>query len=97
MEAIGDKYRRLNIFLHELIMAALSAKAVTEQVLHPILQDKQSSASATWGRVLLGSVSGDLHDSGKNMVGLMLEVNGFEVIDLGVDVDTREFITVPWR
>lgn len=92
MVDVGDKFARLDIFLPELIDAAERAKAVSEKVVKPRLAEERSDVSTSRGTVLICSVQGDLHDIGKNMVGLMLEVNGFEVVDLGIDVAPREVL-----
>ncbi len=81
---VGDRFSRLEIFLPEMINAAEVVKQV-QAVLKPYLAADQNQM--TRGRVVIGTVSGDLHDIGKNIVKAMLEVNGFEVKDLGVDVN----------
>lgn len=86
MAAIGDKFGRMEIFLPELIDAAERAQAISDQVVQPMLKEQGSDQKTIKGKVLMCAVQGDLHDIGKNMVVLMLRVNGFEVIDLGVDV-----------
>jgi len=90
MSAIGDKFAELEIFLPELIMAGEIAKAISEEVLSPAL--KAGEAMPRQGTVVIGTVQGDLHDIGKNMVALMLEVNGFDVVDLGTDVPVKKFL-----
>lgn len=92
MVEVGDKFGRLDIFLPELIEAAERAKTVSEEVIKPALAEEQSEVSTSHGTVLICSVQGDLHDIGKNMVALMLQVNGFEVIDIGIDVPPREIV-----
>jgi methylmalonyl-CoA mutase cobalamin-binding domain/chain len=93
MGAVGELFGQLEIFLPELMSAAETAKAISEQVVYPaILESKGEAANLKRGKVVLGSVKGDIHDIGKNMVALMLEVNGFEVVDIGIDVNSREFI-----
>lgn len=92
MTQVGDLFGRLEIFLPELMDAAEKAKEVSEKVIQPALESMDSNVRTTRGKVVLCSVKGDLHDIGKNMVGLMLQVNGFEVIDLGIDVLPREAI-----
>jgi methylmalonyl-CoA mutase cobalamin-binding domain/chain len=92
MVEVGDKFGRLDIFLPELIEAAERAKAVSEEVIKPTLAEEQSKVSTSHGTVLICSVQGDLHDIGKNMVALMLQVNGFDVIDIGIDVPPREIV-----
>jgi methylmalonyl-CoA mutase cobalamin-binding domain/chain len=89
MEAVGDKFGRLDIFLPELIEAAERAKAVSDQILKPIFAESGGGGEAR-GKVAICSVQGDLHDIGKNMVALMLQVNGFDVIDLGINVPPKE-------
>jgi methanogenic corrinoid protein MtbC1 len=86
MTAIGDKFGRMDIFLPELIDSAERAQAISDQVVQPMLTEQGSDQKMVKGKVLMCSVQGDLHDIGKNMVVLMLKVNGFEVVDLGVDV-----------
>lgn len=92
MAAVGDKFGRMDIFLPELMDAADRAQAISTQVVQPMLAASDSDQEVIRGKIVIGSVKGDLHDIGKNMVVLMLRVNGFEVIDLGVDVAPRDFL-----
>jgi len=92
MASVGDKFGRMEIFLPELMDAADRAQAISTDVVQPMLTASNSGQSVTRGKIVIGSVRGDLHDIGKNMVVLMLRVNGFEVIDMGVDVPPREII-----
>ena len=92
MQDIGDQFGRLDIFLPELMASADAAKAVDEQVLRSLIGRRTTTGKGARGTVLIGSVLGDLHDIGKNMVALMLQVNGFDVIDLGVNVHPKTFI-----
>ena len=92
MQEIGDRFGRLEIYLPELMASADSAKEVDEQVLKPLITRATTTGKGARGTVLIGSVLGDLHDIGKNMVALMLQVNGFDVIDLGVNVHPKVFI-----
>jgi trimethylamine corrinoid protein len=85
MSYIGDMFGRLDIFLPELMQAAENARVVNETVIQPRLKT-DGEPGPKRGKVVLASVRGDLHDIGKNMVALMLEVNGFDVVDMGVDV-----------
>jgi corrinoid protein of di/trimethylamine methyltransferase len=89
MEKIGEKFSRLEIFLPEMMM---SGEAMSEAVdiLKPHLKGKEEGQSK--GKVILGTVKGDLHEIGKNIVKVMLTSNLFEVKDLGVDVDSVNFI-----
>ncbi|MFQ5516328.1 MAG: B12-binding domain-containing protein [Acidimicrobiia bacterium] len=90
LKDIGEQFGRLEIFLPEMIVAADAAKAVFG-VLEPVLEAQQAGSMAL-GRIVIGTAAGDVHDIGKNMVAVMLEVNGFEVIDLGTDVSPRDFL-----
>jgi trimethylamine corrinoid protein len=89
---VGEKFGRLEIFLPELMDAAERAKTVSDGLIKPILAESHSESATSRGRVVICSVQGDLHDIGKNMVSLMLQVNGFEVIDMGVNVPPREVL-----
>lgn len=93
MTDVGEKFSRLEIFLPELMDAAETAKEVIVKVIEPIFADQKEGSKTTRGKVVLCSVRGDLHDIGKNMVSIMLQVNGFEVIDLGINVDSRTILT----
>ncbi len=90
LNALGDRFGRLEVFLPDLIMASDVVKAIQED-LSPLIA--QSGGSISSGKVVIGTAFGDLHDIGKNMVSLMLEVNGFEVKDLGVNVPVEQFIS----
>lgn len=86
---IGDQFSRLEIFLPEMINSAGVVKAIQSE-LKPMLESGQGTTSK--GKIVIATVSGDLHDIGKNIVKAMLEVNGFEVKDLGVDVEARAIL-----
>jgi 5-methyltetrahydrofolate--homocysteine methyltransferase len=88
MEHIGDQFSAGEIFIPEMLMAAMAMKGGLE-LLKPHLA---ASRTRSKGRVIIGTVKGDLHDIGKNLVAMMLEGAGFEVIDLGVDVESATFI-----
>jgi 5-methyltetrahydrofolate--homocysteine methyltransferase len=88
MQRIGDKFGRNEVFVPELLMAAKAMNAVMLQ-LKPFFQSGKIKSK---GKFILGTVAGDLHDIGKNLVGMVVEGNGWEVIDLGVDVDASKFI-----
>ena len=87
MGDIGDQFSDGEIFVPEMLMAATAMKAGLE-VLRPILA---KSDAEPVGKVLLGSVQGDLHDIGKNLVTMMLEGAGFEVFDIGVNQKPQDF------
>ena len=88
LEAVGDKYENGEFFLSELIMAGYLASEVAN-LLKPHLLKAQCTALGT---IVMGTVKGDIHDIGKNIVIMMLDAAGFEVIDLGVDVPTERFV-----
>ena len=89
MDEIGEKFARLEIFLPEMMMSGEAMGKVVE-VLTPHL--KAGGGGEPKGRVVLGTVKGDLHEIGKNIVKLMLQAGFFEVRDLGVDADPITFI-----
>ncbi len=96
LEEIGERFARLEIFLPELMRAGMVVQAMQKEVLEPVIR-AESLASNILGKVVIGTVQGDIHDIGKNMVALMLQVNGFEVIDLGTNVAPRAFIEAAQR
>jgi len=89
MQRIGDKFSRNEVFVPELLMAAKAMTAVMGH-LKPFFQSGSVKAK---GKFIIGTVAGDLHDIGKNLVSMVIEGNGWEVIDLGVDVKPAKFIT----
>ncbi len=88
MTRLGDDFTKGKVFVPELLMAARCMNAATE-LLKPLLV---SDAGKAAGKVCLGTVKGDLHDIGKNLVKIMMEGSGLEVIDLGVDVTAEKFV-----
>ena len=88
MSVIGEKFKNNEVFVPEVLVAARAMNKGTE-LLKPLLSAEGVQAS---GRVCIGTVKGDLHDIGKNLVKLMLEGKGLEVIDLGCDVAPETFI-----
>jgi len=89
MEEIGQRFQDGKAYVPELLMAARAMKGSLD-LLKPLLKGEKS---ATIGKVLIGTVKGDLHDIGKNLVASMLEGCGFEVINMGVDISAEKFIT----
>ena len=85
---VGDKFQENEIFVSEMLVAALTMKKGIAVLKPRMLGDPAASR----GQFILGTVEGDLHDIGKNLVAMMLESVGFEVIDLGVDVPASAFI-----
>lgn len=90
MGIVGEKFKNNEIFVPEMLIAARAMKKGVE-VLQPFLA-KQGVEPI--GKIILGTISGDLHDIGKNLVGMMIEGAGFKVLDLGVDVPPEKFIEV---
>ena len=88
MDIVGEKMESGDMFIPEVLMAA-QAMSESVVVLKPLLSEGQSS---TAGKVIIGTVKGDLHDIGKNLVKMMLESAGFETIDLGVDISPEDFV-----
>ncbi|MDD6347861.1 MAG: corrinoid protein [Lachnospiraceae bacterium] len=88
LDDIGEQFSRLELFLPDLIMAADVATAVKDVIAAKLTKADGESA----GKIVIGTVQGDVHDIGKNIVATLLEVNGFEVHDLGNDVKPFDFI-----
>lgn len=88
LDVIGEKFSEGTLFVPEMLMAAEAMQAGLV-ILRPLLVE---TGAKPVGTVVLGTVKGDLHDIGKNLVGMMLEGAGFKVIDLGTDVDAEAFI-----
>ncbi len=88
IERLGVKFRKNEVWVPE-VMSAARALNRGLQILRPLIIE---AGGALKGRVVIGTVHGDLHDVGKNLVGLMLEGSGFEVIDLGVNVSADDFV-----
>ena len=88
MDAVGKSFSEGELFVPEMLMAAQTMKAGLT-ILKPKLGGDSSSSA---GVIVIGTVKGDLHDIGKNLVGMMLEGGGFEIHDLGVDVEPKAFV-----
>lgn len=88
MEEVGQRFQRGEAFVPNLLMAARAMKGSLD-ILKPLMKGDTSNVL---GKVVIGTVKGDLHDIGKNLVASMLEGCGFEVINLGVDVPSEKFI-----
>jgi len=89
MEKVGKKFSENKIFVPQMLM---SAKAMGTALLH-LKPHFLSGAAKQKGTFIIGTVKGDLHDIGKNLVGMMVEGSGYKVIDLGVDVTSEKFIS----
>jgi len=88
MTIVGHDFRDGILFVPEVLLAANAMKAGMA-ILKPLLAE---TGAPTIGRMVIGTVKGDIHDIGKNLVGMMLEGAGFEVIDLGINTDVEEFL-----
>ena len=89
MDIVGEKMENEDMFIPEVLMAAKAMSAAVG-ILKPLLADDDIAAM---GKILIGTVKGDLHDIGKNLVAMMLESAGFEVYNLGVDISPDKFIS----
>ena len=90
IQEVGERFEKGEAFLPELIMATDAMDAAVK-----VLEKEISKAELEGrkkGRIVLGTVEGDIHNIGKNIVGIMLKTAGFEVIDLGVDVEPSKFV-----
>jgi methylmalonyl-CoA mutase cobalamin-binding domain/chain len=89
MENVGKRFESGEYFLPHLMMAGEMLKQISDTV-KPLIKEENTAAEK--GRVLIGTVKGDVHDIGKNIVTFLLEVNGFEVRDIGVDQSPASFV-----
>ena len=96
LKAIGDAFARLEVFLPDLMRAGAVVKAMQQQVLEPAIRQAGGDSQSA-GVIVIGTCQGDIHDIGKNMVALMLQVNGFKVIDLGTNVAPQAFLEAARR
>lgn len=94
MEQIGTEFRNGNIFIPDVLMSSRAMHA-SLYVLKPLLVE--SNLKRKKGLIIIGTVAGDLHDIGKNMVSMTLQGDGYEVIDLGIDVPASSFISAIQR
>ncbi len=89
MDEVGRRMQALEYFIPEVLLSARAMRSASD-VLKPIIAGRSDIQSS--GKIIIGSVQGDLHDIGKNLVGMMLEGAGFEVSDLGIDVKAEVFV-----
>ncbi len=94
MNVVGDLFGSGKMFLPQVVKSARVMKKAVAVLLPYIEQEKLASASSSAGKVLLATVKGDVHDIGKNIVGVVMQCNNFEVIDLGVMVPTEKILEV---
>ncbi len=88
MSVVGDKYEKGEIFVPEMLFSAKAMKSGLALLKPFLIKENQKSI----GTIIIGTIKGDMHDIGKNLVGMMLEGAGFEVIDLGVDTTKEKFM-----
>jgi 5-methyltetrahydrofolate--homocysteine methyltransferase len=91
METVGKRFQEGEYFLPELILAGEMLERIGDMA-KPLIQTGGAAAAKKHGRVLIGTVHGDLHDIGKNIVTFMLDINGYEVKDIGIDVPVERFL-----
>lgn len=91
LEMVGKRFEAGKYFLPELIMAGEMLKKIS-QAAKPFIKKEPNAKQEVTGKVVIGSVKGDIHDIGKDIVTFMLDINGFEVHDLGVDVPAEKFV-----
>src|SRR6056297_2016926 len=87
MDVVGKRFKAGDMFVPEVLMSAKAMKAGMN-IVRPLLLEREMSSE---GKVLLGTVSGDLHDIGKNLVGMMMKSGGLEIVNLGTDISPEEF------
>ncbi len=92
MKIVGDNYEQGKYFLAELMMAGKILEKISE-LLKPKMAEIPSANASALGKVVIGTVKDDIHDIGKDILAFMLDVNGFEVYDLGIDVPAETFVS----
>jgi 5-methyltetrahydrofolate--homocysteine methyltransferase len=91
MRVVGEDFKHNRIFVPEVLLAARAMKAGMT-VLKPLLTEKKEETAKASAVIVMGTVKGDLHDIGKNLVGMMAEGAGFTIVDLGTDTSAEKFI-----
>jgi len=89
MERVGKRFEKCEYFIPDLMMAGEILKGISD-IVRPLLESGQSTAKK--GKVLVGTVAGDIHDIGKDIVTFMLDVSGYEVLDVGIDAPVATFV-----
>jgi methanogenic corrinoid protein MtbC1 len=92
MDIVGKRFEAGDYFLPELVLAGEMLENIGA-IAKPLIKNKPGEEARKLGKVLIGTVHGDLHDIGKNIVSFMLDINGFEVKDIGIDVPIPNFLT----
>ena len=88
MDVVGKKFKANEMYIPEVLIAARAMHSAMD-IIKPLLSE---SGAETKGKIIIGTVKGDLHDIGKNLVGMMLEGGGYTVIDLGIDISPEKFV-----
>ena len=91
MDIVGKRFEEGEYFLPELVLAGEMLDTIGS-VAKPLIKEGEGGEAKQLGKILIGTVHGDLHDIGKNIVSFMLDINGFEVKDIGIDVPVKTFI-----
>jgi methanogenic corrinoid protein MtbC1 len=91
MNVVGQRFAAEDYFIPDLIFSGEILKLIVAK-LEPHLKAKKGAKAENIGKVVIGTVAGDIHDIGKDLVAFMLEVSGFEVLDLGIDVPVQKFV-----
>ncbi len=89
MEVVGSRFEKGEYFIPDLIMAGEILKGISD-IVKPLLEKEQTGSRK--GKVLIGTVAGDIHDIGKDIVTFMLDVSGYDVLDIGIDVPVNVFV-----
>ena len=91
MDIVGKRFEKQEYFLPELVLAGEMLETIGA-LAKPLIVQSAGGEAKKLGRVLVGTVHGDLHDIGKNIVTFMLDINGYEVRDIGIDVPVKKFV-----
>ena len=91
MQIVGQRFASENYFIPDLVFSGEILKRIVQK-LEPHLKSRKDEKSKRLGKVIIGTVAGDIHDIGKDLVTFMLDVSGFEVLDLGIDVPAEKFV-----
>jgi methanogenic corrinoid protein MtbC1 len=91
MNIVGERFANAEYFIPDLVYSGEILKGIV-QILEPKLKEAKGGEAQRLGKIVIGTVVGDIHDIGKDLVVFMLDVNGFEVIDLGIDVPVQKFV-----
>ena len=91
MHIVGERFATEEYFLPDLVFSGEILKGIVK-MLEPHVKGMEPEKRERLGKVIIGTVAGDIHDIGKNLVVFMLDVNGFDVLDLGIDVPVRKFV-----